>query len=64
MAIILVLSNNLQLVLKLLFADPRPYWVSSQVKAFVAEGMFGIPSGHAQNTVALGGIIASRVRKR
>jgi membrane-associated phospholipid phosphatase len=63
-AIILALSNNLQLILKLLFADPRPYWVSAQVKAFVAEGTFGIPSGHAQNTIALGGIVASRIRKR
>jgi membrane-associated phospholipid phosphatase len=63
-AIILALSNNLQLILKLLFADPRPYWVSAQVKAFVAEGTFGIPSGHAQNIIALGGIVASRIRKR
>jgi len=63
-ALILALSNNLQLILKLLFADPRPYWVSAQVKAFAAEGTFGIPSGHAQNTLALGGILASRVRKR
>jgi membrane-associated phospholipid phosphatase len=62
-ALILVLSNNLQLILKLLLADPRPYWVSAQVKAFVAEGTFGIPSGHAQNSMALGGIIASRLRK-
>ncbi|MGZ9226519.1 MAG: phosphatase PAP2 family protein [Anaerolineales bacterium] len=63
-AIILALSNNLQGIFKLLFADPRPYWVSAQVKAFAAEGTFGIPSGHAQNTIALGGIIASRVRRR
>ena len=63
-ALILALSNNLQLILKLLFADPRPYWVSAQVKALAAEGTFGIPSGHAQNTLALGGILASRVRNR
>lgn len=63
-AIILALSNNLQLVLKLLFADPHPYWVSAQVKAFVAEGTFGIPSGPAQNTIVLAGIIASRLGRR
>lgn len=63
-ALILALSNNLQGIFKLLFADPRPYWVSAQVKAFVAEGTFGIPSGHAQNTIALLGIMAASVRKR
>lgn len=63
-AIILALSNNLQLIFKLLFADPRPYWVSAQVKAFIAEGTFGIPSGHAQSSMAVGGIIAAHVRKR
>jgi membrane-associated phospholipid phosphatase len=52
-AIILVLSNNLQLIFKLLFANPRPYWISAQVKAFVAEGTFGIPSGHAQTALIL-----------
>ena len=62
--IILALGNNLQLIFKLLFADPRPYWVSAQVRAFIAEGTFGIPSGHAQNAIAVGGIIAARVRKR
>jgi membrane-associated phospholipid phosphatase len=62
-AIILALSNNLQGILKLLFADPRPYWVSAQVKAFAAESTFGIPSGHAQNTMALLGIMAASVRK-
>ena len=63
-AIILALSNNLQGILKLLFADPRPYWISAQVKAFAAESTFGIPSGHAQNTIALLGIMAASVRKR
>ncbi|MGZ9164998.1 MAG: phosphatase PAP2 family protein [Anaerolineales bacterium] len=63
-AIILALSNNLQGIFKLLFADPRPYWVSAQVKAFAAESTFGIPSGHAQNTIALLGVMAASVRKR
>jgi len=63
-AVILALSNNLQLIFKLLFAGPRPYWVSAQVKAFAAESTFGIPSGHAQNSIGLWGIIASGVHKR
>jgi membrane-associated phospholipid phosphatase len=63
-ALILALSNNLQGIFKILFADPRPYWVSAQVKAFAAESTFGIPSGHAQNTIALLGVMAASVRKR
>jgi len=63
-AIILALSNNLQGIFKLLFADPRPYWVSARVKAFVAEGTFGLPSGHAQNAMALWGIMAAGIHKR
>ena len=63
-AMILAASNNLKPILKMLFADPRPYWVSAQVNAFVAEGSFGIPSGHAQDAVVLWGIMASGVRKR
>jgi membrane-associated phospholipid phosphatase len=63
-ALILITSNNLKPIFKMLFAGPRPYWVSPQVKAFVSEGSFGIPSGHAQDSVALWGIIAFNLRKR
>jgi membrane-associated phospholipid phosphatase len=57
-ALILATSNYLNSIAKLLFAAPRPYWVSAQVKPFLAEHTFGIPSGHAQNAAALAGIIA------
>ena len=63
-AMILAASNNLKPILKMFFAGPRPYWMSAQVKAFVSEGSFGIPSGHAQDAVALWGIIASGIHKR
>lgn len=63
-ALILTLSNNLQEIFKLLFADPRPYWVSAQVKALAVESTFGIPSGHAQNSIGLFGIMAANIRKR
>lgn len=62
-AVILALSNNLHGIFKLVFADPRPYWVSEQVRAFTAEGTFGIPSGHAQSAIALWGLIASGIHK-
>ena len=63
-AAILIASNSLKPVFKMFFAGPRPYWVSPQVKAFAAEGSFGIPSGHAQDAVALWSMMASGVRKR
>ncbi len=63
-ALILIASNNLKPILKMAFAGPRPYWVSSQVKAFVAESSFGIPSGHAQDAMSWWGILAVNLRKR
>lgn len=62
--IALVTSNALNSILKLAFALPRPYWVSTQVNALVVETSFGIPSGHAQNAIVIWGIMAKAVRKR
>ena len=45
---ILVTSSTLNYIGKLLFAGPRPYWASSQVKGLWPEITFGAPSGHAQ----------------
>jgi len=63
-ALVLAVSNSLKPILKLLFAAPRPYWLSGQVKPFLYESSFGIPSGHAQDAVALWGIMAAGVKKR
>lgn len=63
-AFILITSNFLNAFAKLLFALPRPYWVSAQVQPLGAEASFGLPSGHAQNAAALWGIIADGVRRR
>jgi membrane-associated phospholipid phosphatase len=62
-ALFLGASNYLNSILKLLFAAPRPYWVSAQVKPLAHETSFGIPSGHAQNAAALWGLIASWLNK-
>lgn len=58
-AFTLIASVSLNYYFKLWFAGPRPYWVSSGVKAFSAETTFGIPSGHAQNAVGVWGMLAS-----
>jgi len=63
-AFILATSDSLKVIFKLLFADPRPYWISPRVQALSAESSFGIPSGHAQNAAALWSIMAAGVRKR
>jgi len=56
--LILVTSSVFNYAGKLLFAGPRPYWVSSHVRALWPETTFGIPSGHAQNAVPVWGMIA------
>jgi membrane-associated phospholipid phosphatase len=61
---ILITSNVVNNVFKLMFAGPRPYWVSDKVLPLSSESTFGVPSGHAQNAVSIWGIMASNVRKR
>jgi membrane-associated phospholipid phosphatase len=62
-AFILITSDYLNSILKMLFAAPRPFWVSAQVKPFLYENSFGIPSGHAQNSAAFTGVVASWVNR-
>ena len=62
-AFILATSNYLNASIKLLFAAPRPFWVSAQVNPLSQESTFGIPSGHAQNSSAFTGIMAAHANK-
>lgn len=62
--VILLFSAGLNDVLKLAFAQPRPYWVDPGVRALSPETSFGLPSGHAQNAVAVWGVIASAIGTR
>ena len=63
-AFMLITSNYLNGIFKLLFAGPRPYWVSDKVIPLAVEPTFGVPSGHAQNAVAVWGVIAAAQRKQ
>jgi membrane-associated phospholipid phosphatase len=57
---ILVTSNLFNYVGKLIFAGPRPYWVSSHVRAlWSTETSFGVPSGHSQLAVSVWGMFAA-----
>jgi membrane-associated phospholipid phosphatase len=59
-AFILVTSNLFNHIGKLIFAGPRPYWISSHVRAlWLTETSFGIPSGHAQNAASIWGMFAA-----
>jgi membrane-associated phospholipid phosphatase len=61
---ILVSSEVVNYVGKLLFIGPRPYWVSSHVRAlWTTETTFGIPSGHAQHAMAVWGLIATSSKR-
>jgi membrane-associated phospholipid phosphatase len=64
LGLILLASDGLNGALKLAFGWPRPYWVSDQVRALASEASFGLPSGHAQNALALWGRLAAGIRRR
>jgi membrane-associated phospholipid phosphatase len=64
LGMMLVLTNGLNIWLKFAFQAPRPYWFDTRVIALANEPTFGMPSGHAQNAVALWGLTAWLMRKR
>ncbi len=51
----LLLSAQINGVLKLAFHSPRPFWVDPRIRAGVPATSFGLPSGHSQNAVVLWG---------
>lgn len=57
-ALLLLLSNGFNLILKIGFHAPRPFWFDSSVKAFASDPTFGIPSGHTQNSTTVWGGLA------
>lgn len=60
--LILTVSSNINDFFKLAFHAPRPYWVSTQVKAMSSETSYGLPSGHAQRTLSVWGLIGAAGR--
>jgi membrane-associated phospholipid phosphatase len=61
---ILMLSGHFNGILKVIFHLPRPYWVSADVQPGSAEASFGMPSGHAMNTLSIWGLTANLLAKR
>lgn len=58
----LVISQGLNVALKIALHSPRPYWIDADVRAFSSEPTFGMPSGHAQNAVSIWGTTARLIR--
>ena len=51
-------------LLKMIFAQPRPYWVATTVEPIASESSFGFPSGHAAFAVCVWGALALAVPRR
>ncbi len=62
--LILLTSAGINSAFKLAFGLPRPYWVSREVIAYSSESSFGLPSGHAQNALAIWGRLAFWIQIR
>ncbi len=62
--VILLLSSGVNHALKLAFHGPRPYWFSTQVRAFDFETSFGVPSGHAQTAAGVWGMLACGIKRK
>ncbi len=64
LSMLLPLSVWSRNVFKEWWKRPRPYHVSDAVRNVVDPGGYELPSGHTQDTTALWGVIAWRVRRR
>jgi membrane-associated phospholipid phosphatase len=62
--IILMVSNGLNFIIKMMFHTARPFWISRQVASYSFEPSFGMPSAHAQNSVAVLGLLAANFQRR
>ena len=60
--VILTVSDSLNIFFKLVFHQPRPYWVSDKVRVIHAETSYGLPSGHAQHAMSVWGTMAAWVK--
>ena len=62
--LILMLSGIFNTYFKWIIHSPRPFWYSNDIIPFSFESSFGAPSGHAQNSVAVWGLLAAKIRQR
>lgn len=60
--LILIYADFISASFKLLFHEPRPYWIGD-VKPLSTETSYGIPSSHASDSLAVGGYLIARVKQ-
>lgn len=60
--LLLIYTDFISSSFKLLFHQPRPYWLGG-VKALSAETSYGIPSSHASDSLAVGGYLITQVKQ-
>lgn len=63
LGIYLMLSASVNSIVKILLHTPRPYWYDDRIRAITTESSFGLPSGHAQNSVVVWGTIAKYISR-
>lgn len=61
--LLLIYTDFFSSSFKLLFHQPRPYWLGG-VKALSAETSYGIPSSHASDSLAVGGYLITQVKQK
>jgi membrane-associated phospholipid phosphatase len=60
--LLLIFTDLLSTSFKLLFHQPRPYWLGG-VKELSAETSYGLPSSHASDSLAVGGYLITQVKQ-
>jgi membrane-associated phospholipid phosphatase len=58
LGVMLISTSSLSGWLKMAIGHPRPYWFDRRVAALASEPSFGMPSSHAQNAMAMWGLMA------
>lgn len=61
---VLLSTDIIGMACKLLFHQPRPYWVGNVQHIGGPETSYGIPSTHASDSLAVWGYLAFQVKKR
>ena len=61
--LILFVADGASATFKLLFHQPRPYWIGD-VRAWSQESTYGIPSSHASDSLGVWGNLAYRLKSR
>lgn len=64
LAVVLIASNGLNSLFKIAFHLPRPNWIDLRPKVLSFEPSYGLPSGHAMNSLAVWGFLSLWIKKR